>query len=132
MIRFKSDIKNLAIEGLQKGIDEYKEGAEYSPIDDLQKELKCCGIHGANDWDTKFNGTSYPNSCCQDAPAGAHCSLNDPSLFSDPCLSKFEELFKKVASALAGVGITVAVIQLTAVLSTCCLARAFRREYEVV
>ena len=137
VVRFRNDIQQIAIDGIRKGIDNYDEGNEYNPIDDMQKELQCCGIKDFHDWDVKFNNSegtthTYPNSCCRDAVIGTQCLEKSGGFFTEPCLTKFEETFRYIAKALAGVGVTVAVIQLTAVISSCCLARAFRREYEVV
>lgn len=129
--RFRSEIKDEAVKGLKIGIEKWS-GRSYEPLDDIQKQLKCCGAENANDWhlNPKFNVTlEYPNSCCKDLPHPESCPKPE---YTEPCVPKIVEEFKSVALQVGGVGIAVAVIQLLAVISSCALARAFKREYEVV
>ncbi|XP_055296819.1 23 kDa integral membrane protein-like isoform X2 [Sitodiplosis mosellana] len=94
----------------------------------LQTELKCCGIKGPEDWDGILPGqNSLPASCCL-REKGAQCSKGDASVQKDGCKAKFLDYLKSNLVTVAGVGIGVAVIQLFAIVFSCCLYSAYRRD----
>lgn len=94
--------------------------------DTVQKDFKCCGVRNYTDWNTLANKTA-PASCCVKAgctpPAG---------IYEGGCLNKFETWLKDKIYIVGAVGIALAFIQIVGILFACCLARAIKKEYEVV
>lgn len=93
--------------------------------DAVQKEFHCCGVKTSAEW-KKFNQTYFPESCCEKEKP---CKTD---IYSDPCLDKFTEFVKENIMKIGGVGIGLAFIQIVGIIFACCLARAIRKEYEIV
>ncbi|WAR11453.1 CD63-like protein [Mya arenaria] len=91
----------------------------------VQKEFKCCGITNSTDW----NG-NIPQSCCKSPATG--CQNNTANLYPQGCLKKFSDWVEDHVAIVGGVGIGFAFIQLIGIMFACCLARAIKKEYEVV
>ncbi|XP_053386083.1 CD63 antigen-like, partial [Mercenaria mercenaria] len=95
--------------------------------DKLQKEFKCCGIHSASDWERN----DLPDSCCVTPSAG--CTYNNTATYyTKGCLDTFTNWVEDHVYYVGAVGIAFAFIQLVGILFACCLARAIKKEYEVV
>ena len=130
IVGFRKDMNRLVKEGLYKAVEKYHRDQSYSPLDDIQHSLKCCGASNYSDWanyTTHHNG-EFPESCC--AANKPPCHQED--VFKKGCWTALETEFSYVSGVAAIVAIAVAIIQFVAVVGTCLLARAFRREYEVV
>lgn len=94
----------------------------------IQKDLKCCGINNASDW--TMNSKPIPQSCCVENQACNTTISGD--IYTKGCLSTFTDWVKGHVAIVGGVGIGFAFIQLVGILFSCCLARAIKKEYEVV
>jgi len=139
---FKSDLKELATKGMEDSISHYNWNNTDDPmskvVDDLQSNMKCCGALSFKDWDeSKKNATipippnSYPASCCpKDKPHDHFCPSEE--VFKTSCVDAIENAVKGSVGFLAGIGVALAIIQLLGIAFACCLARAIRKEYEVV
>jgi len=93
----------------------------------MQEEFSCCGVSSPNDW--KNDNGSVPDSCCKDEG----CDTSDDSqIFSDGCTTKLENWLKDKVAIIGGVGIGLAFVQVVGIMFACCLARAIKKEYEVV
>ncbi|KAL7064796.1 hypothetical protein AAHC03_05570 [Spirometra sp. Aus1] len=86
----------------------------------LQQKLNCCGGHGPEDW-----GTSVPPSCCK----GETSPCNTP--YKQGCAKAMYEMVKDKALIIGIIIVVMAIIQLGAVISACCLAKKIG-EYEKV
>lgn len=93
--------------------------------DAVQTEFHCCGVENSDEW-LKFNH-SYPESCCKNVKPCTKTAIS-----KDPCLDKFLEFVQKNIMKIGGVGIGLAFIQIVGIIFACCLARAIRKEYEIV
>lgn len=101
--------------------------------DEVQKDFKCCGIHNYTDWGFKGNSTTdydIPKYCCKDLTDP--CLTTTAGFYNQGCLSKFTDWLKDHIYYVGAVGIAFAVIQLIGITFACCLARAIKKEYEVV
>lgn len=100
--------------------------------DKLQREFTCCGVNDPNEWFTKLNST-YPLSCCIDE-SSANCQdpVQPQYVKQTPCEKAFVSWVQDKVAIIGGVGIGLAFIMVVGVLFACCLARAIRKEYEVV
>jgi hypothetical protein len=136
IVVFRKDMNTVLKKGLQNAVKKYKADKAYSPLDDIQHSLKCCGVNNVTDWVDYVDVDSkhiLPNSCCPaNTPGCIEGGDGDKKPFERGCWSKLEEEFSYVSGVAAIVAISVAIIQFVAVVGTCLLARAFKREYEVV
>lgn len=117
---------------LQDAMQNYNKtdyGGVTSTWDKLQQEFDCCGVAGYADWQTKVK-IPTPVSCCK---GDNTCDPSVPAnINQEGCADKFEEWLKDKVAIIGGVGIGLAFIQVVGVIFACCLARAIRKEYEVV
>lgn len=125
--KYSGEFEDLAADGMLQSLYQKREEGHYNAMDDIQKQLKCCGVRGISDYNT-----TLPRSCCPDdnPPDTEECTKQHA--FTQPCLPAVRDELTPVWHTVAAAGIIVALIQLGAVVGSCCLARAFRREYDVV
>jgi len=95
----------------------------------LQHEFACCGVKNSTEWPALLNGT-YPASCCIDDTTCDTAKAAD--MKQTPCEDAFVNWLKDKVAIIGGVGVGLAFIMIVGVLFACCLARAIRKEYEVV
>jgi len=93
----------------------------------MQEEFACCGVTASNDW--KGVNKTVPTSCCKDN--GCNTS-DDNQINTDGCATKLENWLKDKVAIIGGVGIGLAFVQVVGIMFACCLARAIKKEYEVV
>lgn len=116
----RGKVKDSVEKYMKKNIDK-----NVTAWDKVQEDFKCCGIHNASDWN------QLPKSCCLSPTAG--CKLNQTNTYyHDGCLDKFTNWVEKHVYQIGAVGIAFAVIQIIGIFFACCLARAIKKEYEVV
>lgn len=96
--------------------------------DVLQEEFHCCGANSSDDW-KKIANVTIPGSCCS-KPIGSPCPTDE--IYKEGCVNKFEDWLKDKVAIIGGVGIGLAFVQVVGILFACCLARAIKKEYEVV
>ncbi|XP_053202010.1 CD63 antigen-like [Panonychus citri] len=64
---YSNKVEEMAYKGMRKYIDEYQWDSDNSTtnkiIDDLQKNVKCCGAYNYTDYESQF-GDKLPLSCC--------------------------------------------------------------------
>lgn len=129
IIKYSGDFEQLAKEGLMDALKNRNNTAEYNAIDDIQMQLHCCGVQDSHDYSAE---SPLPASCCPpaDRPAPETCPLD--KAYQTGCWPALDSSLGPVWQTVAAAGIVVAVIQVAAVVGSCCLARAFRREYDIV
>lgn len=136
VLGFKPKIRKIAENGILDAISKYETDNSTRGInlddmlDDMQKNLKCCGATNFTDWTS--NPGPYkqiPESCCINADKP---EVNCPEHFITGCVDKFEEIVKASLGLLGGIALSIAVIQLFGIVFAFCLGRRIRKEYEVV
>jgi len=60
-----------------------------------------------------FRDNTVPDSCCKEIPAQSRCDLNSIHVNSDGCMMKLQSAIENNAMILGGVGIGVALIQVS-------------------
>ncbi|ESP04272.1 hypothetical protein LOTGIDRAFT_204983 [Lottia gigantea] len=108
----------------------YKNDGVKASFDALQKDFACCGVDGPNDWINGTANNTIPTSCCKDFKQGQTCDL--AKAYPEGCEKKFVDYLKNNIGIIGGIGIGLAFIQVVGICFACCLARAIRKEYEVV
>ena len=128
---FRKDMEQAIQKGLYAARDAYENVTEkYKPMDDIQHSFKCCGVKDKSDWDDyKTSHNDFlPASCCE-----KNTGPCDPKeAYEQGCWPSLAVEFGYIAKVAGIVAVSVALTQLVAVIGTCLLARAFKREYEVV
>jgi CD63 antigen len=131
---FKSTLKSAAEKGIEAAIGKYNMTDNSTEInlilDDIQKNMKCCGAVNASDWQShnKYPADNYPPSCCATEITTKFCIKP----YDQGCIDKLEADVKGSIGLLGGIAIAVAVIQLIGIIFSCSLSRSIKREYEVV
>uniref|UniRef100_A0A336KBV0 Tetraspanin n=1 Tax=Culicoides sonorensis TaxID=179676 RepID=A0A336KBV0_CULSO len=102
----------------------------------IQDEFKCCGISKPEDWREIYKNDTVPRSCCPpgtippDLPKNTTCTQEYAA--KQGCKRQLNEFLDGYALILAGVGVSIAFVQLLGVCLACCLSRAFKENYEAV
>ncbi|KAK0174719.1 hypothetical protein PV327_010456 [Microctonus hyperodae] len=100
--------------------------------EELQENLKCCGINNATDWmNAKVH--EFPPSCCESDfinKSNKNCTVE--TAMKDGCLGKLSSTIKAHAVQLGGAGIGIAFVQAIGIWFAIYLARAIRLSYETV
>lgn len=120
----------------EKNYNKTVDGTVTQAWDKLQREFSCCGVKNYTDWERQNLTTTYPQSCCKNESSSTQCPSSRPidkeNINQKPCKDAFVTWMKKKVAIIGGVGIGLAFVMVVGVLFACCLARAIRKEYEVV
>ncbi|XP_071566233.1 uncharacterized protein [Temnothorax nylanderi] len=118
----RAQVATVAREKMLDTMPKYNESKEIQRVwDTLQHNFDCCGTVNATDWTSPQMGnlTGIPMSCCDNtigAVGTSNCTTTSPSLHPVGCITAFANFAEKHAAKIAGVGIGLAVIQLTGVM----------------
>lgn len=141
----EDDVKDILGNELSESLKKYGNNNE----EDLRKSwdllhhtIKCCGVNNYTDWFNVKNETTQlfilPTSCCLEDTANCTESIKPDSkpedvykfLFNEGCVQKgLEEIHM---GSIGTVGISLAVVELLAIISSCFMARKIRFSYETV
>jgi len=89
-------------------------------IDEMQKELKCCGVDNYTDWKLVVS-TKPPASCCKNNQSS---TCPDTDLYKTGCYSVLRDAFIKHIVALYAVVGSCGFLLLVALMSACFLMRS--------
>lgn len=84
-------------------------------------QLECCGVDGPRDW---VFGSYYPDSCCKQSEAISPDNLCGPSqdfVYQEGCFEKLSTRLREGSLIIMGVGIGIAIIQVSVRSLTTCL-----------
>nr|XP_058945825.1 CD151 antigen-like [Pocillopora verrucosa] len=140
---YKGKLEDYTKKALDDGIDKYLDGDKdaIKAIDNIQKQFKCCGVDGYENYLNASDDKKFPKTCCKNEK---HCpgtvgdvkKLNgtklDDEIYTKGCLKQFEQFLHDHILIVGGVGIGIAFVQLIGILFACCLMRSIKAEYEVV
>uniref|UniRef100_A0A8C4WV34 Tetraspanin n=1 Tax=Eptatretus burgeri TaxID=7764 RepID=A0A8C4WV34_EPTBU len=136
-------IKGQFRENLLKAIHRYKGSSQSNTdtaVDDLQKNLHCCGLTNYTDWQETVYGQTYgvPASCCHQPeacpPSGLRNSTVVGSLvFQKGCFSLVTGFMESNLAVIAGCAFGIAFSQVFGMILACCLAKHINsNQYEIV
>lgn len=145
----RPDIEKLVKKNLDKTMLQYtgnKTDLATLTWDDMQQNLKCCGVMGYKDWqDTEFaNRThSLPDSCCVDDEPGCGANVfpddeatttKSPSsaIFTEGCYTALHDAALSNIGAIAGGIAGLAFFQILGIWMSSCLIKSARERYEIL
>lgn len=128
-----NEVESKVEELMKKSLEDYHPGSVW---DKLQQEFQCCGAKNYTEYEGKLqNNTVVPKSCCKadkTTCTGTQADVNAGNIYEIGCLDSFVNWVKDRIFIIGGVGIGLAFVQIVGILFACCLARALKKEYEVV
>merc|ERR1712228_232041 len=124
-------------DSLTEMITKYKNGTDEfrTTVDDLQQDLKCCGVNSSADWRSfSPEGNTVPDSCClnktKDCGKG---HLTDASqVYQKGCHDVMEQLLKENIQWVIVAALVIAFLQIMGIVFACLLMRGIRSGYEVM
>ncbi|KAJ8320964.1 hypothetical protein KUTeg_002551 [Tegillarca granosa] len=126
-------VESKVEELMKKSLEDYHPGSVW---DKLQQEFQCCGAKNYTEYEGKLqNNTVVPKSCCKadkTTCTGTQADVSAGNIYKIGCLDSFVNWVKDRIFIIGGVGIGLAFVQIVGILFACCLARALKKEYEVV
>jgi CD63 antigen len=146
---FADEVEEILNKGLTDNLKDYGQNTTQAETtrktwDVVQSGLKCCGAHNYTDWfgvrlyNQSDNEFYIPKSCCIEDTDGCTEGITNTTstavvytkLFSDGCVKKGVQDIN--IQRIGTVGITLAVLELLAVICACLMAKSIRYSYESV
>jgi len=124
---YRGKFDDFLRDNMNKSIQQWKPDARVV-WDEMQKELKCCGINNADDYN--MPNRTIPDSCCEDTVEPGTC--NDKLAYKRGCYTLLLNQLKGKIALVGGVAIGIGVVELIGVMFAFCLAAAIKKEYEGV
>jgi len=124
----KSKIESDMQKDVEKAMDEYPDKNKKA-LDDLQKELKCCGATGFMNWVAKLK--TIPSSCkCEDTSKDVCADFKLVKYYKRGCVDAFKEFLNDKMVIISALAITLLVIQILGmVLSMCLICKIHKGSY---
>lgn len=117
------DVRPLVERSLRSAFDEYEKNNEVREVFDvMQKEFRCCGVSGPQDYLAK--AIAMPASCCSEG--NLNCILNGS--FTTGCASRISENVTSSIKTVAYVAIGVAAVEIIGSIFAMCLASTLKNE----
>jgi len=140
---FKGDVKDLVNTNMKSTLKNYGKEDFPAPTESwnlLQHNFKCCGVTKFGDWldaeELKIKN-SVPDSCCRSETVGCGEGLADKTttqvedkIYTNGCLSTFEDEIEGNVGIAAGIGVGIAVIQLITIIAAFCVGKKMDMESE--
>jgi CD151 antigen len=101
-------------------------------IDWFQKEVKCCGATGYEEWKTsnwgkqQANNTLAPESCCK--VKADKCNTDKTDIYTVGCIDAGKQFVKDHMWQVGGVGVGIAVVQVFVMVAAILLCRNISKE----
>ncbi|CAI5648363.1 CD63 antigen [Oreochromis niloticus] len=134
---FRNKLSTIVHDSVTDMISKYKNGTrEFTEaVDNLQQNLKCCGVNSSSDWKGfSSEGNSVPDSCCKNVTKGCgKGTMTDTSkVYQEGCSAALETVLKNNILWVIVAAIVIAILQLLGIVFACCLMKGIRSGYEVM
>jgi len=132
---YRGKVSAIVQESLTEMITKYNNTEIEKAVNQLQKDLKCCGVSNYTDWkDTFPGGNSVPDTCCVNftTSCGVGAMTDPDKLYKEGCRSAVEALLKKNIQWIIVAALIIAFLQIMGVVFSCMLMRGIRSGYEVM
>jgi len=100
-------------------------------VDNLQRNLECCGVDHPTYWRDVRGFAEIPRSCCINPDPNAQCTSfrpEDQQVFQDGCVERLKELLRNIGIVLGAIAIAVGLIEITGVVFALCLASSIKNK----
>ncbi|XP_076368642.1 CD63 antigen-like [Tachypleus tridentatus] len=128
---YKSEVETVIRHNMKNAMKNYNT-SDHDIVtrtwDDMQSNLKCCGANNASEW-KEYLGDKLPYSCCPGKDIQKECKKDH---YKKGCIDALANFLEDKILVVGGVGIGIAFVQIIGIIFSCCLARAIKKEYEVV
>ncbi|XP_028849967.1 CD63 antigen [Denticeps clupeoides] len=132
----RGQLKEVVDKGLKDLISDYnKTEAVKKAVDDIQRDLHCCGVNSPADWaNFTTSGNSVPDSCCINITVGcgSQSMHNATKVNQQGCETAVESFLKKNIQWVAVAALVMAFVQILGIVFACMLSRSIRSGYEVM
>lgn len=141
---FRNELPDIVHKGLRNAYNSWNstrtDRAAQKGLDEIQNDFHCCGVEGVGDfWNETEGGFPHYNdsvialaTCCPDTKLDTNGTCHYVDAYKTGCVDGLLNFLKDKAAMVGGCAIGVAVIEILGVVFACVLARAIRKEYEVV
>ncbi|KPP66561.1 CD63 antigen-like [Scleropages formosus] len=133
---FKGKLGGFVDEGLKDMVNQYNQSEKIrEAMDDMQKELKCCGINSTSDWrDFGTDQKSVPDSCCKNVSTdcGKGSMHDSAKVYQEGCEKAVVDLLQKNVKWVIVGALVIAVVQILGIVFACVLMKGIRSGYEVM
>ncbi|XP_006794142.1 CD63 antigen [Neolamprologus brichardi] len=134
---FRNKLSTIVHDSFTDMISKYEKGApEFrETVDNLQHNLKCCGVNSSSDW--KGFGSvvdSVPDSCCKNVTKGCGkgTMTDSDKVYQQGCSAAMETALKNNILWVIVAAVVIAILQLLGIVFACCLMKGIREGYEVM
>jgi len=110
-------------------IDDANAGAIREEVNNLQRNLECCGVDGPDYWVNR-SITPPPSGCCINPAETAQCSFNavPHQVFQDGCVEKLQQLLKNIGILLGAIAIAIGIVEIIGIVYALCLASSIKNK----
>ncbi|XP_030624669.1 CD63 antigen [Chanos chanos] len=134
---FRGKLNDVVENSFKDMINQYNNASsDYKKtVDDMQQQLRCCGVHNSSDWlNFKPDKKSVPDSCCKNVTAkcGDGAIEDSNKIYLVGCQSVVEKLLRDNILWVAVGALVIALFQILGLVFSCLLIRAIRSGYEVM
>ncbi|CAG0916885.1 unnamed protein product [Notodromas monacha] len=109
----RSDLEQEIANRMNGTMELYNETDQNAPTkawDEMQIELKCCGVKDYKDWNQHLS--KYPKSCCGSTNLDSVCEPSSPSFHEVACLPTLTSKVNGNIAIIGGIGIGIAFVQI--------------------
>ncbi|XP_035244136.1 CD63 antigen-like [Anguilla anguilla] len=134
---YRGKLNEIVDSDLKDMVSKYtNSSAEFKKaVDEMQKDLKCCGMNSSADW-TSFgpDGTSVPDSCCikQTLGCGKGAMQDADKVYQKGCLSFVKDYLRKNVQLVIVAAVVIAFLQVLGIVFACILMKSIRSGYQVM
>lgn len=124
--KYRDELENISQKGLNETLEKYGGSGDEGltkTIDDLQTNLKCCGVNDASDW-LKIGKKEIPMSCCEEK---REYQCDPTRAFHKGCVDAIKETLAPAMNVLAITVLAFAIIQTLGIICSCCIASCIKR-----
>lgn len=129
-------IENTVNKTITLDYGEKDKGKLTEAVDNVQQELKCCGVTSPQDWQKsnwyrstgKHKNEEVPESCCK--TKGPKCSEKGKTdaIYQEGCSQALQDFAKRKMAVIGGIGLGIAILQILGIIFAICLYRSIGYE----
>jgi len=119
-------LHNSLVEQLSQGMSRYNKSKGVALAwNQVQRNLRCCGLFNASDWHFPY----LPDSCCVHYQSGC-AKIPKPMLHEAGCVERLEHWVIQNAAVLGCASAILAVGQVIGVCFACCLSKSILKDFQ--